>query len=176
MSKKKPVSDLAKSIANLGLNFAENQVEKKITDPVVQEGIKLVFPVTKELLEVLNDDNEANAAQVKEVVLGFVNNEVADFLESILKKRLEGIQDEHQKKVIGFVFDVVIDLLRTYTDDVADNKTQVHDILEDFKQNGQMEEVVKAMVMGIIIAKANVSADAKQFAEKAIDVVLSFVK
>ena len=70
MSKdKKPISDVVKAVANLGLNFTEGMVEKKVQNPMVEDGIKLVFPLVRQLLEVLNDDNPANAEQVRAIIV-----------------------------------------------------------------------------------------------------------
>lgn len=177
MSKKaKPVSDLAKSIANLGLNFAENQVEKKIADPFVEKGIKLVFPVTRELLEVLNDDNQANAEQVKDVVLHFVNDDLSHFLGEVSAKLLENVKDANHAVLLKFAFDTAIGILEAYTDEDENNKAQVNDMVNSLLTSGQLLDLAKVAIVAPALDKAGASDDLKAFVAKALDVVFDAIK
>lgn len=176
MSKKaKPVSDLAKSIANLGLNFAENQVEKKIADPLVEQGVKLVFPVTRELLEVLNDDNAANAEQVKDVVMDWINDDLSAFLHMLSAKVLDSIDDENHKALLGFAFDTMFSLLSAFTDDNANNKVQVKEMVDGFIHSERLPVLVKSALVVPLLEKSGASADLVSFVGKAVDVAFDAI-
>ena len=177
MSKKaKPVSDLAKSIANLGLNFAENQVEKKIGDPFVEKGVKLVFPVTRELLEVLNDDNPANAEQVKDLVLSFVNEDLTAFLGEVSERLLAKVDDAHHVALLQFAFKTAIGILKAYTDEEANNKAQVQEMVHGLIDSGELLNIAKLAIVAPALDKAGASDDLKAFIVKAMDVAFDAIK
>ena len=177
MSKKaKPVSDLAKSIANLGLNFAENQVEKKIGDPFVEKGVKLVFPVTRELLEVLNDENPANAEQVKDLVLSFVNEDLTAFLGEVSERLLAKVDDAHHVALLQFAFKTAIGILKAYTDDEANNKAQVQEMVHGLIDSGELLNIAKLAIVAPALDKAGASDDLKAFISKAMDVAFDAIK
>jgi hypothetical protein len=172
----KPVSDLAKTIANLGLNFAEKQVEKKIADPLVEQGVKLVFPVTRELLEVLNDENPANAEQVKDVVMDFLNDDLTAFLTIISTKVLEGIENPHHRALLDFAFGTAIAFLQTYTDHDQNNKEQIDALVSDFIHSGKLSELAKSAIVVPVMDKAGASDDLKAFVAKALDIIFDAVE
>ena len=171
----KPVSDLAKTIANLGLNFAEKQVEKKIADPLVEQGVKLVFPVTRELLEVLNDDNAANAEQVKDVVMDWINDDLSIFLHLLSSKVIDSIEDENHKALLGFAFDTMFSLLSAFTDQDANNKAQVKEMVDGFIHSERLPILVKSALVVPLLEKSGASADLVAFVEKAVDVAFDAI-
>ena len=172
----KPISDVVKSIANLGLNFTENLVEKKVQNPLVEDGIKMVFPLVRQLLEALNDANPANAEQVRAIVLKWVNQDLADFVSRIGDVVIENTQDKTQRALLGFAISNSVDILAIYTDDVQDNKAQVNEYFKAMVRGEEMEELVKGAVLGPILAKANASEDLKGFVEKALDFTFDAVR
>ena len=103
MSKdKRPISDVVKAVANLGLNFTEGMVEKKVQNPMVEDGIKLVFPLVRQLLEALNDDNPANAEQVRAIILKWINNDLANFVEKAADHVLTNTKDPAHFALLDF--------------------------------------------------------------------------
>jgi len=81
MSKKvKVISDLFASIAKLGLNFTEGQIEKKVPNEIAQRGALLFLKPSRDIVVALNDDNPANADQVRTLVLDWVNQDLSDYL------------------------------------------------------------------------------------------------
>lgn len=177
MSKKtKPVSDLAFSIANLGLNFAENQVEKKIADTLVEDGVKLVFPVTRELLGVLNDDNPANPEQVKGVVVDWLNTDFSLYLSKIKDELVAKVDSQAEKELIFFAFTTSIALLKVYTDDDKANKEQVKELMVALLRSGELEGVVNVALLEPALEKMKAGDALAEVVKSAFGVLFSALK
>lgn len=175
-NKVKPVSDLAYNIANLGLKFAENQVEKKIGDQLVEDGVRLVFPVTRELLTVLNDDNPANAEQVKGVVVEWLNTDFTDYLSKIQGELVGKVDSEAEKQLIGFAFTTCIALLKVYTDGDKANKEQVKALLDALLQSGELEGVVNVALLEPALDKMKAGENLAVVVKAAFGVLFSALK
>lgn len=177
MSKdKRPISDVVKAVANLGLNFTEGMVEKKVQNPMVEDGIKLVFPLVRQLLEALNDDNPANAEQVRAIILKWINNDLANFVEKAADHVLTNTKDPAHFALLDFATSNAVGILRMYTDENKDNKTQLDEYFKKTIQGEELEELAKFAVLGPILDKANASPDLKMFVEKALDFVFEAVR
>ena len=174
--KKKPVSDLLKSVANLGLKFTEGLVENKVQNQLVEDGIKLVFPLVRQLLEVLNDDNPANAEQVRVIILKWVNTDLANFVEKVADHVLTNTKDPAHFAMLDFAQLNAVRILRVYTDENVDNKAQMDAYFKETIQGEELEELAKSAVLGPILGKANASPDLKVFVEKALDFVFDAVR
>ena len=177
MSKdKRPISDVVKAVANLGLNFTEGMVEKKVQNPMVEDGIKLVFPLVRQLLEVLNDDNPANAEQVRAIILKWINTDLANFVEKAADNVLTNTKDPAHFALLDFAQLNAVRILRVYTDENVDNKAQMDAYFKEAIQGEELEELAKFAVLGPILDKANASPDLKVFVEKALDFVFEAVR
>ena len=177
MSKdKRPISDVVKAVANLGLNFTEGMVEKKVQNPMVEDGIKLVFPLVRQLLEVLNDDNPANAEQVRAIILKWINTDLANFVEKAADHVLTNTKDPAHFALLDFATLNAVRILRVYTDENVDNKAQMDAYFKEAIQGEELEELAKFAVLGPILDKANASPDLKLFVEKALDFVFEAVR
>jgi len=177
MSKdKRPISDVVKAVANLGLNFTEGMVEKKVQNPMVEDGIKLVFPLVRQLLEVLNDDNPANAEQVRAIILKWINTDLANFVEKAADHVLTNTKDPAHFALLDFAQLNAVRILRVYTDENVDNKAQMDAYFKEAIQGEELEELAKFAVLGPILDKANASPDLKVFVEKALDLVFEAVR
>ena len=177
MSKdKRPISDVVKAVANLGLNFTEGMVEKKVQNPMVEDGIKLVFPLVRQLLEALNDDNPANADQVRAIILKWINTDLANFVEKAADHVLTNTKDPAHFALLDFAQLNAVRILRVYTDENVDNKAQLDAYFKETIQGEELEELTKSVVLGPILGKANASPDLKVFVEKALDFVFEAVR
>lgn len=177
MSKdKRPISDVVKAVANLGLNFTEGMVEKKVQNPMVEDGIKLVFPLVRQLLEALNDDNPANAEQVRAIILKWINTDLANFVEKAADHVLHNTKDPAHFALLDFATLNAVRILRVYTDENVDNKAQMDAYFKEAIQGEELEELAKYAVLGPVLDKANASPDLKLFVEKALDFVFEAVR
>ena len=177
MSKdKRPISDVVKAVANLGLNFTEGMVEKKVQNPMVEDGIKLVVPLVRQLLEALNDDNPANAEQVRAIILKWINTDLANFVEKAADHVLTNTKDPAHFALLDFAQLNAVRILRMYTDENKDNKAQLDAYFKEAIQGEELEELAKYAVLGPILDKANASPDLKVFVEKALDFVFDAVR
>ena len=177
MSKdKRPISDVVKAVANLGLNFTEGMVEKKVQNPMVEDGIKLVFPLVRQLLEALNDDNPANAEQVRAIILKWINTDLANFVEKAADHVLTNTKDPAHFALLDFAQLNAVRILRMYTDENKDNKAQLDAYFHETIQGEELEELAKFAILGPILDKANASPDLKVFVEKALDFIFEAVR
>jgi hypothetical protein len=167
---------VVKAVANLGLNFTEGMVEKKVQNPMVEDGIKLVFPLVRQLLEALNDDNPANAEQVRAIILKWINNDLANFVEKAADHVLTNTKDPAHFALLDFAQLNAVRILRVYTDENKDNKAQLDAYFQETIQGEELEELAKFAVLGPILDKANASPDLKMFVEKALDFVFEAVR
>ena len=114
--KDKPIGDVAKTIAFFGLNIAEGQLQKRIDDPEIRKGVETVFPILREIISELNDDNPNNKEQIRETLAAWTNGPLADYLETILAELVLKLDKEEEREMVLFVGGAVIDLLRIVTD------------------------------------------------------------
>lgn len=114
--KDKPIGDVAKTIAFFGLNIAEGQLQKRIEDPEIRKGVETVFPLLREIISELNDDNPNNKEQIRETLAAWTNGPLADYLETILDELVLKLDKEEEREMVLFVGGAVIDLLRIVTD------------------------------------------------------------
>ena len=175
-NKVKPVSDLVRKVAEVGLNFAENQIEKRIENQTVEDGINLVFPITRQLLEVLNDDNPANADQVRGAVLAWINKDLAAYIEQLGAKVVASADNQAEKDLLGFLFAQVVTVLRIYSDQAPDNKAQVQAYFGEVVTSDELEALVKSAVIVPLLAKGKASEDLQDFVLKAVGLLFDALK
>jgi hypothetical protein len=167
MSKKeqaKVIGDIVAAILKMGVNIAQNQVEKKIDNPLVEKGVLLIFPLTKNLIEVLSDKNPDNEAQVREVMLEWTNGPLADYLEEIFEAFVEKQKDENAKVLIEFFTKVFVKALRIYSDDVTENKDQLDALLAGITADRATYDLVVNNILKPLLVKANAGEDLSKFA------------
>ena len=123
--KVKVISDLFASIAKLGLNFTQTQVEKRIDNAFVEEGVLLFLPPVRSVVEALNDNNPNNQEQVKDIVLQWVNEPLADFVEDLGEHLAARLKTDNQKAVAMFAVGNAAAMLRIFSDDEEDDKKQL---------------------------------------------------
>lgn len=175
-NKVKPVSDLVRKVAEVGLNFAENQIEKRIENQTVEDGINLVFPITRRMLEVLNDDNAENAAQVRAEVLAWINKDLAAYVEELGAKVVEQADDQAEKDLLKFLFTQVVSVLKIYSDQQPDNKAQIKQYFAQVLTSEELEALAKSAVLMPLLAKGKVSEDLQEFLVKAVGMLFDVLK
>ena len=74
----KVIGEIVAQILKFGVNIAQERVEKKIDNPLVEKGVLLIFPLTKDLIEVLSDKDPNNEEQVRKIMLEWTNGPLAD--------------------------------------------------------------------------------------------------
>jgi hypothetical protein len=102
MSKEKPIGDVARAIINLSLNLAESQVKNRVTDETLLKGVNTALPLIREIVEELNDDNPDNAKQIKETLLAWTNEPLADYLETVLAELESKLENPNERLLVGF--------------------------------------------------------------------------
>ena len=166
MSKKeqaKVIGEIIAAILKMGVNVAQNQVEKKIDNPLVEKGVLLIFPLTKDLIEVLSDKNPDNEKQVREVMLEWTNGPLADYIEKIFAAFVEKQKDDNAKAIIEFFTTVFVRALRLYSDEVGDNKTQLDSLLKGIVSDKATYDLVINNMIKPLLDNAKASGELKKF-------------
>lgn len=178
MSKKeqaKVIGDIVAAILKMGVNIAQGQVEKKINNPLVEKGVVLVFPLTKDLIEVLSDKDPNNEAQVREVMLDWTNGPLADYLEQIFGALIEKQKDENAKALIAFFTGVFVQALRLYSDDIDDNKVQLDELLSDVVADKETYDLILNNIIKPLLEKAKAGEDLTKFVVTAAQMFIDWL-
>lgn len=178
MSKKeqaKVIGDIVAAILKMGVNVAQGQVEKKINNPLVEKGVVLVFPLTKDLIEVLSDKDPNNEVQVREVMLEWTNGPLADYLEQIFGTLIEKQKDENAKALIAFFTGVFVQALRLYSDDVEDNKAQLDELLSDVVADKETYDLILNNIIKPLLEKAKAGEDLTKFVVTAAQMFIDWL-
>lgn len=170
MSKKenaKVIGDIIAAILKMGVNIAQGQVEKKIDNPLVEKGVLLIFPLTKELIDVLSDKNPDNEEQVRAVMLEWTNGPLADYLEQIFAAFVEKQKDENAKALIAFFTAVFVQALRIYSDDVDDNKAQLDELLDGVVSGEETYDLILNNIIKPLLVKSKAGEELSKFVVEA---------
>ena len=173
--KVKAISDLFAAIAKLGLNFSENQIEKKIANDLVQRGALLFLQPTRDIVLALNDSDPNNAEQVKELILDWVNADLSEYLEDLADAGIAKVKDEKGKALLNFAVDVITDVLRLITDDEEENDRQIKLYFEKLIASEAFQVIVVQVLLGAILDKANAKPLHREAVKAAAKIVLDFI-
>jgi hypothetical protein len=170
--KLKPIGDISATIMRLFLNFTGAQLEKKIGNEDVKDGVMLAFPLAKTIIEVLNDEIPENDKQVREALLDHINGPVADFLDRILGQKIEPIENEDVEALLVFIKDKAISALRLITDDDAQNKAQLDLFFDELMRDPQFHALVIDRILIPIAVKAGATEEWVEFLREVIQTTL----
>ncbi len=174
--KVKAISDLFAAIAKLGLNFAENQIEKKIANDLAQRGALLFLQPTRDIVLALNDDQADNAGQVKDIILNWVNADLSEYLEDLADAGIAKVKDEKGKALLVFAADVITDVLRLITDDEEENDKQIEAYFEKLVASEAFQAIVIQILLGAILDKANAKPEHRHIVQAAAQIILEFIR
>ena len=174
--KVKAISDLFAAIAKLGLNFAENQIEKKISDDLAQRGALLFLQPTRDIVLALNDNDAANAEQVKGIILDWVNAPLSEYLEDLADAGIAKVNDEKAKALLNFAAGVITDVLRLITDDEKENDKQIKAYFNKLVASEEFQALVIQILLGAILDKTNVKPEHRQVVKAAAQIILEFIR
>jgi hypothetical protein len=172
MSKKvKVISDLFASIAKLGLNFTEGQIEKKVPNEIAQRGALLFLKPSRDIVVALNDDNPANADQVRTVVLNWVHDDLADYLEDVFALYGGKVSDPSKRALLLFLAQVAVDVLQLMSDHETDNGEQLEAYFEGLLKNPDTRQFLKDAFLSPVLKKAGASDEIVKLVGSAVDVL-----
>ena len=174
--KVKAISDLFAAIAKLGLNFAENQIEKKIANDLAQRGALLFLQPTRDIVLALNDDQADNAGQVKDIILDWVNADLSEYLEDLADAGIAKVKDEKGKALLNFAAGVITDVLRLLTDDEAENDRQIKAYFERLIASEEFQILIVQVLLGAILEKAKAKPEHAQIVQAAAQIILEFIR
>ncbi len=120
------INDATKFVADLALNFVEPKVERLFKEESISKELVLsLFPATKEVLVVLNDDNGDNKGQLAIVLRYWLHKKVLESLSKHTKTLIEGVDNSAFEASLMLLSKVAFDVLKLYTDEVPKDKEQV---------------------------------------------------
>lgn len=144
------INDLMATIIRLGLNFGEPRVEAVLPNGTLQEKIALsIFPPTRKTVTVLNDDDPANADQVRAI---WIEEWLHASLRPILKEQADllaqKIKNNDVLAVVSAVIGTANDVLGFFTDNVdGDAELLKQYFLELFKDEKTRDLVIDNIIM-----------------------------
>jgi hypothetical protein len=171
VKKVKVISDLFAAIAKLGLNFTENQIEKKVNNKIAQDGALLFLKPAKDIVVALNDDNPANADQVRTLVLDWVNDDLTEYLQAVFAAYSEKVSDPSKKALLVFLSGIAIDLIQVMSDEQADNGQQIEDYFEGLLEDPQTRELLKTAFVFPLLKKAGAKDEVAKLVGGGLDLL-----
>lgn len=152
--KVKPISDVAKTVMNMSLNFFKSQVTKRIKDnPIAVKGVEVAFIPITNTISVLNDDNAENKAQVNKVVLDWVNQPLAVYLDEIFTGLIAKHDDVNVEKLLFFAKNIVLGVMKIYSDDDMQNNAQLKAMFNNLLQDPETEKLLLENVLKPLLEK-----------------------
>ena len=173
--KVKAISDLFAAIAKLGLNFAENQIEKKIANDLAQRGALLFLQPTRDIVVALNDENAENTAQVKGIILDWVNESLSAYLEELANAGINKVKNETGKELLYFASKVVIEVLMLVSDDEKENDKQIEEYFENLLTSPAFRALILDTLLPALLAKAKAGEAVSEVAIKAAEIAFDMI-
>lgn len=138
------INDVVKAIGGFVFNFAEPRVEELLPDGSLQEELSLsIFPPLRRTLIVLNDQDGANADQMKEV---WVQEWLHTSLRPILKSRADALvakaKNEDLRTVLFAVTGIANEIVGFFTDDIDADSKQISEFLGDYVKTDAFRDLV----------------------------------
>lgn len=153
--KDQSINKLVAVIAKMAVDFADKQVDKRVSDPLANEGVNLIFPLTHSIIEVLSDNNPDNSEQVKQEVLKWLNKPLADFLDEIVQTLVQRQEDENVKALLLFLGARFIEVLRLLSDDDKGNKEQLAAFWEKVVVDPTTHKLIVEHIVKPLLKRAN---------------------
>lgn len=173
--KVKAISDLFAAIAKLGLNFAENQIEKKIANDLAQRGALLFLQPTRDIVVALNDQDPENTAQVKAIILEWVNESLSAYLEELANAGIDKVKNETGKELLYFASKVVIEVLMLVSDDEKDNDEQIEQYFQNLLTSPALRTLILETLLPALLAKAKAGDAVAEVVIKAAEIAFDTI-
>ena len=152
--KVKPISDVAKTVMNMSLNFFKSQVLKRVKDnQLATKGVEVAFIPISNTITVLNDEDGENQKQVTKVVLDWVNQPLAEYLDNIFTGLIEKHDDVNVEKLLMFAKNVILGVMKLYSDDDMENNVQLKLMFNNLLQDPETEKLLLQNVFKPLIEK-----------------------
>lgn len=173
--KVKAISDLFAAIAKLGLNFAETQIEKKIQNDLAQRGALLFLQPTRDIVVALNDQDAENTAQVKGIILDWVNESLTAYLEELSDAGIAKVKNEMGKELLYFASKVVIEVLMLVSDDEKENDKQIEEYFENLLTSPAFRALILDTLLPALLAKAKAGDAVAEVIIKAAEIAFDMI-
>jgi hypothetical protein len=169
----KPIGDVLAAILRTGIKFTEDQLKKRVRNPYLLDGVSLAFPFSTQVVNILNDENPENNAQVRELLLDHVNGPIAEFLDRILTEKISAVDEDNLRKILFFLKEKGIDALEILSDDDIENNKQLKAFWDALLESKEFHDLVKFSIIVPFLAKRNVKEDVITFVLEVIDLAIA---
>lgn len=158
-SKEKPIGDVLRVMLLTALNFIESALLKRIESEKIDTGLSLVIARLRQVVVALNDADANNRAQVLQIVLDFLNQDLSTYAKEILLEEIEKITDENLKKILLFALNRSVDILLIFTDVDKDNKSQMNEFFELWRRSDETHDILLYSILQPLLEKTNLAPD-----------------
>lgn len=125
MADKKTIGGLVKLVANLGLDYLQPRVLAALKEGSLTWKLAAsVFAPLRTSISALSDDIEDNSAQLSNIWVKYLHNDVRPILMEAAQPVIADIGNETDKAMADYLLTVVNDSVGIVTDDIAGNKAQ----------------------------------------------------
>lgn len=169
----KNINKLITGLAQLTSGFLQKQVEKRVDHPLANKGIGLIFPLVNQVIVVLSDKNPDNSGQVRDEVLDWVNEPLANFLEEVFAELIAKQENPDAKALLYFLGDTFVKVLRIYSDDDQENKKQIEALWEAVISSEKTHKLIVENIVKPLLVKANATEAWTDFATTVAKTTLS---
>lgn len=150
MGKVKLLNPISKLIAGLGLNYLEPKVAEALKDGSLAEKLAgYAFQSMRQTVDVITDDDAANAEQVGAVWLAYLNQNVIPAVGESLSPILDKIESVETRELVKSLAGSVVGALLLLTDDEGENNAQLSAHFEAYIKSDEFRTVIIGQVRGL---------------------------
>ena len=136
------------------LNIIEKKFITKISDPTLQDSIRILMTPTKDIVNVLRDANTKDGEQIKEILQNFIaSKKLGDFLQETMRIYVGKIKQEEAKLFAAAIVDEVVATIQALADSDPENATQIKEIWVSWLRSADaldsVMEIVEKAIAGI---------------------------
>jgi hypothetical protein len=126
MSDKKAIGGLVKLVAKLGLDYLKPRILTILKPETLTHKLaETVFKPLYASIDALSDNIEDNSAQLGEIWVNYLHDDVRPILVGALDPVIEDIENEYDQAIVVYLRDAGNSLFGIFTDDVKSNREQV---------------------------------------------------
>lgn len=159
-SKKIKLPNWLSSTILLMLTFIQGKIEDFIKDPVIVTGVRTLFTPIKATIQVLSDENEQNAQQLRNVWLAYINHDLNQYLLQVSQNVIEDLKNPKYNNILNRLVPTTLGMLSDVTDTNPNNKDQIKKRWSDLMLDDTFQDLVMADMLDSWIDKKVTDADA----------------
>jgi len=162
MSDKKAIGGLVKLVAKLGLDYLKPRILTILKPGTLTHDLAAtVFNPLYASIDALSDNIEDNSAQLGEIWIKYLHNDVRPILVGALDPVIEDIENEYDQAIVVYLRNAGNELFGIFTDDVKSNREQVKAYFTELAKS----DATRTVLIGKIINLADGAVKDKSLLE-----------